>query len=323
MVGRVVGVDEETGHLLVEAEPLEEQTGEELIAEVAEALDRALERAPRRGGAVDIVVFQEPWRVLRGEANAPAALEAVDPEGSQGGFYLPWPLTAAELTHLPGSGKSHHALRLTQHSAAARLAEIVAAAELAASRVIEEAEAEAAVLAPDPVGLGRSARPGGEGRPLAEALATAELAERMLPDAPIPSPAQALLAQREARVRWETLQEFGAFTSEELADQRSQARNRHALANRWRREGRIFSVELRGRRLFPGFQFDPVTFAPEPLVARVLEALPREEMSEWETALWWVAADPHLAGRRPVDLMRSEPEAVLAAAAALAGSSPL
>lgn len=152
---------------------------------------------------------------------------------------------------------------------------------------------------------------------------TEELAERMLPEVPVPSPAQATLAQRESQARWGMLEEFGAFTSEELADQRSQAKNRHALANRWRSEGKVFAVELRGRRLYPGFQFDPETFAPEPVVAEVLAALPREEMSEWEVALWWVASDPWLEGRRPVDVMREDPEAVSAAAAGLAEPSPL
>jgi len=152
---------------------------------------------------------------------------------------------------------------------------------------------------------------------------TDELAERMLPETPIPSPAQAVLAQRESQTRWDMLEEFGALTSEELADQRSQAKNRHALANRWRSEGKIFAVELRGRRLYPGFQFDPETFAPESVVADALAALPREQMSDWEVALWWVASDPWLEGCRPVDLMQEDPEAVTAAAAGLSGSTPL
>jgi len=152
---------------------------------------------------------------------------------------------------------------------------------------------------------------------------TDELAERMLPESPVPSPAQAALAQRESQARWSMFEEFGAFTSEELADQRSQAKNRHALANRWRNEGKVFAVELRGRRLFPGFQFNPETFAPEPVVADVLAALPLDRMSEWELALWWTAADPWLEGNRPVDVMQEDPDAVVAAAAGLAEDSPL
>jgi hypothetical protein len=152
---------------------------------------------------------------------------------------------------------------------------------------------------------------------------TSELADRMLPEARVPSPAQVLLARGESELRWTLLEEFGALTSEEIADRRSRAKNRHAIANRWRSEDKVFSVEVRGRRIFPGFQFDGESLAPEPLVAQVLAALPREEMSEWEIALWWVAADPWLDGDRPVDRMHEDPDGVLGAAGALAGPSAL
>lgn len=160
-------------------------------------------------------------------------------------------------------------------------------------------------------------------KPKRLAPSTGGLAERMLPEAPVPSPAQALLARREAEARWGLLEEFGAFTSEQIADNRSRAKNRHALANRWRSEGKIFAVELRGQRLYPGFQFDPETFAPLPAVAAVLGALPRAEMSDWEVGLWWVAGNDRLAGRRPVDVLAEDPVAIVEAAAGLAEPSSL
>ena len=158
---------------------------------------------------------------------------------------------------------------------------------------------------------------------LIPALSTGELAEKMLPEVPVPSPAQALLAQRESEARWSLLEEFGAWTSEQIADNRSRAKNRHALANRWRAEGKVFSIEFRGQRLFPGFQFDAETYAPEPVVATVLGALPREEMSDWEIALWWTTANDQLGWRRPVDMLDEEPEALAAVAARLAEPAPL
>lgn len=157
------------------------------------------------------------------------------------------------------------------------------------------------------------------GRP---ALDTSVLIERMLPDAPVPTPAQALQAQRNSEARWELLREFGAHTSEEIAARRSRAKNRHALANRWRSEGKVFAVDFKGQQIYPGFQFDHETFAPNPLVAEVLAALPREEMSDWEVALWWTAGNGWLDGARPVDLMQEGAEAVVAAAAHEAEPSP-
>jgi hypothetical protein len=151
---------------------------------------------------------------------------------------------------------------------------------------------------------------------------TDTLIERMLPEAPVPTPAQALQAQRNSEARWSLMQEFGAYTSEEIAEHRSRAKNKHALANRWRSEGRVFSVDFHGQRLFPGFQLDLETLAPKRVVAAALAELPREEMSEWEVALWWTSPNGWLGGARPVDVMDDE-GAIVAAAAHLAEPSPL
>jgi hypothetical protein len=147
---------------------------------------------------------------------------------------------------------------------------------------------------------------------------TSLLADSLTPDAPIPTRAQALQGQQNAEARWKLLKEFGAYTSGEIGDHRSRAKNRHALASRWRTEGKIFHVEYHGQRLFPSFQFDTETFDPQPVVALVLAALPRREMTDWEVALWWTADNGWLDGCRPVDLMPEDPDALVAAAAHLA-----
>jgi hypothetical protein len=152
---------------------------------------------------------------------------------------------------------------------------------------------------------------------------TGLLADRFILDSPVPSPAQALQGQRNGEARWELLVEFGAYSSGEIAEHRSRAQNPYSFASRWRREGKIFSVPHLGKRLFPGFQFDPETLDPYPVVALVLAALPREEMSDWEVALWWTADNGWLDGRRPVDLMDEDPDAVVAAARRLAEPTPL
>jgi hypothetical protein len=162
-----------------------------------------------------------------------------------------------------------------------------------------------------------------EGEPHApEALSSAALTERLLPDAPLPSSDKILLARRNAAARWHLLQEFGAFSSEQIADLRSRAKNRHALANRWRNEGRIFAVEHRGQLLYPAFQFDPETFDPLPVISGALAALPRADMTPWEVGLWWTAENGWLDGARPVDALDDRPEAVVQAAQELAEPSP-
>ncbi len=149
-----------------------------------------------------------------------------------------------------------------------------------------------------------------------------ELIVRMTPELLMPTEAEARQARRNAEARTQLLQEFGAFTGEQIAEERSIAQNRHALAARWRKEGRLFGVPYQGQTVYPAFQFD-ANDQLRSVVQDVLALLPREGMSDWEVALWWTAANGWLAGRRPVDLLGEEPEALVDAARRLAQPSPL
>lgn len=143
------------------------------------------------------------------------------------------------------------------------------------------------------------------------------LTDQLMPDLDVPSDAATLLARRNAKRRTELLREFGALSGEQIAEERSRAANRHALAARWRKEGRVFGVPYRGQTLYPAFQFDDDGVL-RPVIAEVLAALPRAQMSEWEIALWWTAGNGALAGRRPVDLLDERPQELAAAARRLA-----
>ncbi len=143
------------------------------------------------------------------------------------------------------------------------------------------------------------------------------LVEQMTPELSLPSEPKLRQVRRNAEARTQLVQEFGALTGDQIGEQHSQARNRHALAARWRKEGRIFGVPYRGQTLYPAFQFDVVGGEVKPSIRDVLAQLPRDRMSDWESALWWSAANGWLGGRRPVDVLDDEPEAVAAAAARL------
>jgi hypothetical protein len=116
----------------------------------------------------------------------------------------------------------------------------------------------------------------------------------------VPSAPAVLQARRNALARKALFQEFGAFTSAE------------ALADRWKQEGRIFSVTHHGATYHPGFQFD-AEGRPLPVIAEVIRRLGAKS-GEWELALWFTAANGWLDGGRPVDLLQSEPEEVAQAA---------
>ena len=92
----------------------------------------------------------------------------------------------------------------------------------------------------------------------------------------------------------------------------SAASNRAALANRWRKEGRIFALTNHGQTYFVGFQFGP-DGRPLPVIAEVLRAF-GESNGGWQTAVWFAAANGWMDGARPVDLLTSDPERVADAA---------
>jgi len=143
-------------------------------------------------------------------------------------------------------------------------------------------------------------------------IESARMIESMLPPT-VPSAPAVLQARRNALAREALFQEFGAFTSAEVAGLAgSKASNKAALANRWKQEGRIFSVTHHGATYYPGFQFD-AEGRPLPVIAEVIRKLGAKS-SEWELALWFTFRTGWLDGRRPVDLLESEPEEVAAAA---------
>lgn len=141
---------------------------------------------------------------------------------------------------------------------------------------------------------------------------TERLIESMLPST-VPSTARVLQARRNALAREALLQDFGALTSAEVADLAgSRAANKAALANRWKQEGRIFPITHHGQTLFPAYQFDSEG-QPRPVIAEVLTTL-GQQSRDWELALWFISSSGWLGGRRPVELLESEPAAVAEAA---------
>jgi hypothetical protein len=140
------------------------------------------------------------------------------------------------------------------------------------------------------------------------------MTQAMTPEIPVPSPAVVLQARRNAEARTELFTEFGALTASQVAElSGSEAKNRSALAGRWRREGKLVAVEHHGTVYYPAFQFDQ-DGKPRPVVESVLEQLHDPQMTSWQQTLWFTTANGWLDGRRPVDLLVSEPSAVIAAA---------
>ncbi len=132
-----------------------------------------------------------------------------------------------------------------------------------------------------------------------------------------PSPTVIDQARRNAAARAKFVQTCEMLDAEQVHELfGSSAKNRAALAARWRADGKIFAVEYKGRLLYPAFQFNPQG-RPMAIIGKVLAAL-GSAVGPWQTAIWFTASNAWLDGRKPVDLLDSEPAGVLDAAADIA-----
>ncbi len=132
-----------------------------------------------------------------------------------------------------------------------------------------------------------------------------------------PSRATIDQARRNAEIRASFLRSYEVLDAEQIHElYGSTAKNRAALAARWRADGKIFAIEHQSRLLYPAFQFDDQG-KPKPILARVLEAL-GDGVGPWQTAIWFTTGNPWLGGQKPVDLLEVEPERVEEAAFAIA-----
>ncbi len=139
------------------------------------------------------------------------------------------------------------------------------------------------------------------------------LLEVLSPDE-LPTAARVLQLRRNAHARMRLIEEFGLYTSSDLAELRQAAtRNPSSVPTKWLREGRIFAVAWGGDRRYPGFQFDASAHPLSGLKDVLATLWPL--LRGWELALWFTAPNSTLDGARPVDLLADKPETVLDAAA--------
>lgn len=131
-----------------------------------------------------------------------------------------------------------------------------------------------------------------------------------------PHPAILEQARRNAEFRADFLARYDVLDAEQVhAMYGSKADNTAALAGRWRGARRIFGLEHEGKTLYPAFQFD-TNGKPKAVVARILEAL--GDRSGWQITSWFTAPNGWLSDDQcPVDLMDTDPDAVVDAARAV------
>jgi len=103
------------------------------------------------------------------------------------------------------------------------------------------------------------------------------------------------------------------LSSSELSDKAHFTNaNRSAGPNAWKRRGRTFAISVDGQDRYPDYAFDEA-WQPLPAVKQVLEIFDGTR-TPWSLAAWFAGSNSWLGGRRPKELLSSDPQAVIAAA---------
>lgn len=166
------------------------------------------------------------------------------------------------------------------------------------------AQALTSFAAGDPVVLDSELTAAARGR------VAALVAQLMPPLSSVMPRGSVLQAHRNAEARVRLAERYGVLTSTQLAERSgSRATNPAATANRWRTQGKVFSVTWDGVNVYPGFQLDEEG-QTRPVIAQVIDAA-GDQLRGWDLALWFTSSNAWLDGARPVDLLDESPADVL------------
>lgn len=140
------------------------------------------------------------------------------------------------------------------------------------------------------------------------------LAEVLVPRTP-PSPRLLREAAMLARARNAVLNSGDWLTAAQVAEAAGlSSKNPSAQPHKWKKQGQIFAVNHRGTDYFPGYALDPGTnFRPVAMLASIIDVF-AESKDGWGMAYWFGSENSFLGGRRPQDMLISEPALVLKAA---------
>ena len=90
--------------------------------------------------------------------------------------------------------------------------------------------------------------------------------------------------------------------------------NPSSQPNKWKRNQQIFAIAHNGVDYYPTYGLDPLAgYRPLKAMARVIELLSPYRDS-WGMAYWFASDNSMLNGKRPQDLLQSEPDRVIEAA---------
>jgi hypothetical protein len=133
----------------------------------------------------------------------------------------------------------------------------------------------------------------------------------MVPKQPVPS---TLLreARMLAQAKNEILQSNDWVTANEISNlAQFSSRNPSSLLNKWKRDHRLFAIRHNGSDYFPVYGLNKdAAYRPLPAMREVIKIL-EVKKSSWGMAYWFASASSMLGGKRPQDLLFTDPQRVI------------
>lgn len=141
------------------------------------------------------------------------------------------------------------------------------------------------------------------------------IVEALVPKVP-PTPNELKEATMLARARTAVIDSGDWMTAAEIASAAGfSASNPSAQPNKWKRDGAIFAIRHNGIDYFPSYGLDPHSgYRPRKALAQVLDTF-GDTKDAWGLSYWFMSANSFLGGKRPRDLLATDPGRVIAAAA--------
>jgi hypothetical protein len=137
----------------------------------------------------------------------------------------------------------------------------------------------------------------------------------LVPKVP-PTPNELKEATMLARARTAVLESGDWMTAAEIASVAGfSASNPSTQPNKWKREGAIFAIRHNGIDYFPSYGLDAgAGYRPRKAMAQVIKTF-GESKDGWGLSYWFMSANSYLGGKTPRELLATQPERVIAAAA--------
>ena len=124
---------------------------------------------------------------------------------------------------------------------------------------------------------------------------------------------QARNEERKQGLRQYLLADANWLTSAELSDRAGfKNRNRSAGPNGWKQRGKIFAINVEGHDRYPAYALDEA-YQPLKILKDILTVF-GDRTSARSIASWMGTVNSWLGGKKPKDLMKQDPAAVLHAA---------